>query len=124
MEDPECCRNPGVEQAHLVLMQEREQILRFLIRDDEFNLYRQRPLGLEQPALVQHVVAAEAGRRPERRAATDAALIGFLQEPFPHQASVVTVILVDVEPEERPLHELDPLLLALAPSHDRCATGF
>ena len=98
MEDPKHCWNPGVEQAHLVLMKEREEILRFLIRDDEFNFYRQCPRELEELALVQHVVATEPGHRPECRAATDASLVGLLQEPLPHQPSVVTVILVDVEP--------------------------
>jgi hypothetical protein len=84
IEDPKECWNVRVKQPDLVLTKERQEILRFLIRYDEFDFDCLGPRELEEPALVQDVVTTEPGHRPERRAATNAVLAGLLQEPLPH----------------------------------------
>src|SRR6185312_6708468 len=55
---------------------------------------------LEKASLVQDVMSAEAGHGLEGRAAADAELVAFLEQPLPDQPA-----FVNVETKECALHE-------------------
>ena len=100
VDHPEQRRHARVEEPDALLVQEREQLLRLLIGDDELHLDREGAGEFKEGALVQHVVAPEAGHGAERRAAADPERIGLLEQPLPHQALVVALILVHVEAQK------------------------
>src|SRR2546430_4339303 len=61
VDHPEQRRNARIEQADLFRLQQRQELSRLLVGDDELHFHRERAGELEEVTLVQHVVAAEAG---------------------------------------------------------------
>src|SRR2546421_601803 len=100
VDHPEERRNARVEQADLFLLQQRQELVRLLVAHDELHLHGEGAGELEEVTLVQHMVAAEAGHGAKGRAATDAEPIGLLEQPFPHQAPLMPLSLVNVESQE------------------------
>jgi hypothetical protein len=97
-------------------VQQVEELLRLLGRDNELYLDRESPCELEEARLVQDVMSAEASHRLEGGAAADAELVAVLEQPFPREAAVVPMTLMHVEPKYRSLHgwpSLRPLGAAL-----------
>src|SRR5207248_10877115 len=97
-------RNLCVEQPNPVPMQERKEILRLLIGDKEFDFHGKGAGKLEEVTFVQDVMPSEAGHGLEGRATPNTPLIGLLQKPFPHRPSVMTMVFMDVESKQRPMH--------------------
>src|SRR4029450_605027 len=74
-------RQAGVENAHPLCPQQRQEFFRFLVADDELDDDCHLRGELEEMLFVQDAVAAEAGDRAERRTAVDARLLRRLEAP-------------------------------------------
>jgi hypothetical protein len=68
--------------------------------DDKFDFNRDRAGELEKRLLVQYVVAPESSQRAKRRAALQAEVVRFFQEPFPRQDAVNAMPLMHVKSQE------------------------
>jgi hypothetical protein len=98
--DAELCRYAGVEQPDFFPLDEGQQLLGFLIGDDELDFNRQRARKLEEVLFVQGVMAAESSHGTEGRATADAEFVGLFEQPFPREAMAVALAFLHVESQE------------------------
>jgi hypothetical protein len=92
--------NPGVEETHVFALDEREQILALLVRDDELHFEGERTGELEKMRLVQLVMTSEAGDRAKGRAAPNAELVRAVEQPLPDRAMMDVLPFAHIEPQE------------------------
>src|SRR6476469_8739108 len=98
-DDPHLQRHLDVEQLELLAGQVRDEAQRLFLAEREPNLYRNIASQLEEVLFVQPAVAAEAGDGAKGRAALDAHLLGFFEQPFIGADARVAAALLDVELE-------------------------
>jgi hypothetical protein len=79
-------------------MNQVEQLLRFLVGNDELDFDYLRALQIKELFLDELVIASEAGHGAKRRSAANPKLVGAHEQPFPDDAVMVPLTFVDVEP--------------------------
>src|SRR5690349_8131461 len=96
----------GVEHAHLFPLQQAEQHLRLLLREQEFDFDGQIPGELEEMLLVQHEMPSVTSYGTERRAAMNARLPPRFEQLFIEEHAVMLAVLVHVKAQIHAVHGL------------------
>src|ERR1017187_2540828 len=96
----EARRDLGVEEPDVLLLNQRQKPLCFLVGDDELNLHGERARQFKKGSLVQCVMPSESRHGLKRRASADAEFIRLLHQPFPYEVMVMAMTLVHIKSQK------------------------
>src|SRR5579859_2302566 len=96
----EARRDLRVEERDPFSVNQIEQLLRLVIRHDEFDFNDGRSAELQWLGFGELVVASEPLHGPKRRAAANVELVAMDEQPFPDGVVAMAPSLMDVESEK------------------------
>src|SRR5437763_899984 len=108
-------RNARVENADVLLFQQRQHRLGFVLRHHKLDFDRHVGGKLEKMFLVQNAVPAKPRNRAKSRSTMDPQLLGLLEQPLEQRDVPMRAVFVDIEAQDRAIHADSLLYRAIMP---------
>jgi hypothetical protein len=107
-DDPEFCRQTGIDETEVLVTKALQQTIGHLIRENEFDLHGHLARELEEMRGVQDAMASEPFDRSKHRPAVNSHTFRMLQKPFVEQLVSVPDVLVHIEAQVGAVHVIVP----------------